>query len=178
MPSVTLTVGWFLSLLWLICFSDVGCGAYVPPEIRQRWKDQGYTMDDAIVTIEECAMAGIPTTEDKKELFWAVKFIDRNANELYDDMDKRKQLLDRSNGSWELRLALNSDKDLEFYPHPEFRQFAMAFTTVSDTYFGKGIATNDKGFCFVALAGPSTRNVARRQVFMNYEGRSFGERNT
>lgn len=127
-------------------------------------------MDDAIVTIEDCATAG-KATEAKTELFWAVKFIDRYANKLYDTTEKRKELLDRSNGSWELRLALNSDKDLDFYPHPEFRALAMAFTTVSDSYFGKGIATNDKGFCFVALAGPSTRHVARRQVFMNYEGR-------
>jgi hypothetical protein len=127
-------------------------------------------MDDAILTIENCAIEG-KSTKGKDELFWAVKFIDRHANQLYDNMEKRKQLLDRSNGSWELRLALNSDKDVEFYPHPEFRALAMAFTTVSDAYFGKGIATNDRGFCFVALAGPSTRNIARRQVFMNYEGR-------
>ena len=120
--------------------------------------------------IEDCAERGTNTAKNKNELFWAVKFVDRHANQLfYQDLTCRKKLLDRCNGSWELRLACNSDKDCEFYPHPEFRSFAMAFTTVSDTYFGKGISTNDKDYCFVALAGPSTRNYWRQQVFMNYE---------
>jgi hypothetical protein len=158
---------------FLLCSIVVGfyptSTSYVPSEIRKRWKDTGYKYEDAIATIEECAEIG-KSTNEKKELFWAVKFIDRFANvDIYDTFDKRKALLERSNGSWELRLACNSDKDEEFYPHPEFRSLATAFSTVSEDYFGKGIGTKDNGFCFVALGGPSGRNITRRQVFMNYE---------
>ncbi|KAL3906642.1 MAG: hypothetical protein SGILL_009187 [Bacillariaceae sp.] len=143
--------------------------AFVPPEIRQRWKDTGYSYDDAVATIEHCAETGANTVENK-ELFWAVKFIDRFANSnIYTDMDQRQALMDRSNGSWELRLACNSDKDEEFYPHPEFRSLATAFSCITEDYFGKGISTKDNGFCFVALGGPSDRNVKRRQVFMEYD---------
>jgi hypothetical protein len=102
-------------------------------------------------------------------MFCAVKFLDRFANQHYETQEEREELLKRANGSWELRLAANSDKDEEFYPHPEFCAFATAFTTVTDDYFGKGIGTKDNGFCFVALGGPSTRNIDRRQVFMDYE---------
>jgi len=44
----------------------------------------------------------------------------------------------------------------------------MAFISIDDDYFGKGIAPNTD-FCFVSLGGPSTRNVKRRQIFMEYE---------
>jgi hypothetical protein len=153
-------------LIILLCHYS---SAYVPPEIRQRWKERGYRYEDAISTIEECAEKGANTAENK-ELFWAIKFIDRFANsDIYDSMEKRKALMDRSNGSWELRLACNSDKDVEFYPHPEFRAFATAFSTITDEYFGKGISTKDNGFCFVALGGPSDRDIKRRQVFMEYD---------
>lgn len=142
--------------------------AYVPPEVRQRWKDDGYTMQNALETITTCAESG-SNTKQPKELFWAIKFIDRNANQLYPTLQDRKMLMERATGSWELRLACNNDRDEEFYPHPEFRSFAKAFSTVTPDYFGKGIATNDNGFCFVALGGPSTQSIPRRQVFMNYE---------
>jgi hypothetical protein len=144
------------------------CRAYVPPEIRQRWIDQHYTKEDALKTIEECALAG-KNTKEPKDLFWAVKFIDRNANKLYSDISQRQELLDIANGSWELRLAVNSDRDEEFYPHPEFRAFAKAFCTISPDYYGKGIGTLDNGFSFVAIGGPCTQNVKQRRVFMTYE---------
>jgi len=108
---------------------------------------------------------------DKKkneELFGAVKFVDRFAHLHYPDEASKQALLERANGSWELRLALNSDKDQEFYPHPEFRTWAMAFITVDEEYFGKGIGP-DSNFCLVALGGPSTRRVETRQIYMNYE---------
>lgn len=126
-------------------------------------------MENALETITRCAESG-SNTKDPKELFYAVKYIDRNANELYPiDGPARQELMERANGSWELRLACNDDRDAYFYPHPEFRSFAKAFTTVKPSYFGKGICTLDHGFCFVSLGGPSTRNIQRRQVFMNYE---------
>ncbi len=142
--------------------------AYVPPQVRQRWIESRYTTEEAVKLVEECAASG-ESSDDPEELFFAVKFLDRFANQNYDTHEKREELLKRSNGSWELRLACNSDRDFEFYPHPEFRAFAMAFSTVTDDYYGKGIGTRDKGFCFVALGGPSTRDIDRRQVFMNYE---------
>lgn len=140
------------------------CNGYVPPEVRQRWKDQGYNKAEALQTIEDCAQRGQST----EELFWAVKFIDRNAIHIYSDPKDKEALLEEAKGSWELRLAVNSDRDQEFYPHPEFRAFAMAFITIQEDYFGKGIAS-DTSFCFVALGGPSTKNIKTRQVYMNYE---------
>lgn len=125
-------------------------------------------MEEAINIIEDCSERG-KNSDEPTELFYAVKFIDRFANQLYSTHDERQALLDRANGSWELRLAANSDRDEDFFPHPEFRSFAMAFSTITDDYVGKGIATIDKGFCFVALGGPSYRKIDRRQVFMNYE---------
>mmetsp|Transcript_7318 Transcript_7318/g.12750 ORF Transcript_7318/g.12750 Transcript_7318/m.12750 type:complete len:250 (-) Transcript_7318:1904-2653(-) len=166
------------SAVWAVCSCIVAlilddasfsARAFVPSDVRQRWVDTGYKADDAIALIEQCAQTGQSPQPDPKELFWAVKFLDRFANDIYGDLETRKSLLDRTNGSWELRLACNTDRDEEFYPHPEFRSFATAFSTVQDDYFGKGISTKDKAFCFVALAGPSTRIPKRRQVFMNYE---------
>jgi hypothetical protein len=142
--------------------------AYVPPQVRQRWIESRYSTEDALKLVEECSEKG-KNSQDAEELFFAVKFLDRFARQNYDTHEKRKDLMATINGSWELRLACNSDREFEFYPHPEFRAFAMAFSTVTDDYFGKGIGTNDRGFCFVALGGPSTRDIDRRQVFMNYE---------
>ena len=141
--------------------------AYVSPEIRQRW-NEGYTLEQAITTVEECAERGnAKNTQD--ELFCAVKFIDRfGTSRHFNTLEKKQELMELTKGSWELRLALNSDRDQEFYPHPEFRSFAMAFITVEDDYFGKGIAPNPS-YSFVSLGGPSTRNVNTRQVFMEYE---------
>ena len=148
-----------------VALGGIGCSfGYVPPEVKTRWKKEGYTMEQALVSIDEAVEKG----QDTNELFYAVKFIDRFANQLYKPEGKKEELMGRINGSWELRLALNSDRDLTFYPHPEFRSFAMAFSTISNDYFGKGIAPDSK-FCFVALGGPSTRDIKRRRVFMNYE---------
>lgn len=149
--------------------TTVTVDAYVPPEVRKRWVDTDYSMDQAVTAMEECAAKAKNSKQDLEELWWAFKYVDRNANTLYPTLEDRKALMDRCNGSWELRLACNSDKDESFYPHPEFRNLAMAFSTVKEDYFGKGIGTLDKGFCFVALGGPSTRDYQRRQVFMNYE---------
>jgi hypothetical protein len=156
-----------IPLVMVLLFSNcLSVKAYVPQEIKQRWKDTGFRAEQAFALIDKCAEAG----QDEEELFWAVKFLDRFANsDIYDDMDKRKALMDRANGSWELRLACNSDRDEYFYPHPEFRNFANAFSSVGDDYVGKGISTRDNGFCFVSLAGPSTRDIKRRIVYMNYE---------
>jgi hypothetical protein len=143
--------------------------AYVPPEIRQMWKDPSYTMEKAVSLMEEYAEKGQNTLDDPTKLWWAFKYVDRNANTLYPTIEDRNQLMERCHGSWELRLACNSDRDEEFYPHPEFRSFAMAISMIQPDYFGKGITSNDKGFCFVALGGPSERDVQRRQVFMDYE---------
>lgn len=142
--------------------------AYVPPEVKKRWAETKYTVEDAIKTAEEGAASG-KNSKDRTELFYAVKFLDRYAKIHYPTLEAREDLLRRANGSWELRLAVNSDRDEEFYPHPEFRAFATAFSTVSDKYFGKGIGTKDNGFCFVALGGPSTRDIYHRQIFMDYE---------
>jgi hypothetical protein len=164
--SSTSTTPWFWVVASYLATSSllpVSWG-YVTPEIKQRWKEPDFTMEKSLDIIDEAVKQG----EDIEELFTAVKFIDRFANQLYPTMDKRQELMDKINGSWELRLALNSDRDINFYPHPEFRAFAMAFSAISNEYFGKGIAP-DSNFCFVALGGPSTRNIRRRQVFMNYE---------
>lgn len=156
------------SSILLILLLDLSYG-YVSPEIRQRWK-QGYSMDEALKIIEECAENGErDLKQSQKDLFCAVKYLDRFASSVHYKDDSAKQtLMDATKGSWELRLALNSDKDQEFYPHPEFRSLAMAFVTVEDEYFGKGIASSPS-FCFVSLGGPSSQNYKKRQVFMEYE---------
>ncbi|CAB9500334.1 expressed unknown protein [Seminavis robusta] len=157
-----------LSCLLLLCsWSVCCCEGYVSPAIRERWA-AGYTKEEAIQTIEECAEEG-DALNTQDDLFCAVKYLDRFGSSLHYKDDKVKQeLMAQCQGSWELRLALNSDRDQEFYPHPEFRSFAMAFITVEDDYFGKGIAPNPT-FCFVSIAGPSTQNYKTRQVFMEYE---------
>jgi hypothetical protein len=158
----------FVTILLLIIVLDLSLG-YVSPEIRRRWK-HGFSFDEAVEIIEACAENGERKLEEnQKELFCAVKYLDRFASSIHYKNDSAKKiLLDATQGSWELRLALNSDKDQEFYPHPEFRSYAMAFITVDDEYFGKGIASNPS-FCIVALGGPSSQNYKTRQVFMEYE---------
>lgn len=140
------------------------CMGYVPPEVKQRWKETNYNKEQAIESIEAATLKGQPNDE----LYYAVKFIDRFANQLYSGPGEKEKLMDKAYGSWELRLAITSDRDERFYPHPEFRKFAMAFITIGDEYFGKGIAP-DTNFCFVGLGGPTSRNIQRRQVFMSYE---------
>lgn len=146
------------------------CFGYVPPEVRQRWKDRGFAdvLEESVQMVQDCAQRGKNTQPDPTELFWAVKFIDRNGIRIYKEDKQKKDLLEKSEGSWELRLAVNSDRDRQWYPHPEFRAFAMAFITIEKEYFGKGIAS-DPNFSFVALGGPSSRNIPTRQVYMNYE---------
>lgn len=166
-----------LALLAFFCVPSTW--AYVPPEVRQRWKDNAATIrENAIQLIEECSAKGINSdsklcqhspAKDPRDLFWAVKYLDRNANALYATEHDKETLLNHTRGSWELRLAVNSDRDMEFYPHPEFRNFAKAFCTIGESYYGKGICSLDDGFSFVALGGPSTRDVFRRRVYMNYE---------
>jgi hypothetical protein len=134
--------------------------------VRQRWREEGFSksLESSLRTVEDCAQRG----RNVKDLFWAAKFLDRNAIRIYSTPEEKEALLEVAKGSWELRLAVNSDRDQEFYPHPEFRAFAMAFITIEDGYFGKGIAP-DSSFCFVALGGPSTKNTRTRQVYMTYE---------
>ena len=153
----------FCTVAVVLCHLQASLG-YVTPEIKQRWNQPDFTMESSLAKIDEAVKKG----DDIEDLFAAVKYIDRFANQMYPTLDDRQKLMDKINGSWELRLALNSDRDINFYPHPEFRAFAMAFSAISNDYFGKGIAP-DSTFCFVALGGPSTRNIMRRQVFMNYE---------
>jgi hypothetical protein len=154
-----------LSLQLLLTFVHLQvCHGYVSPEIKVRWAEN-YDKSDALKTIDECVEDGY----ENDDLYGAVKFMDRFANiKHYPDLKSRQELWEKAKGSWELRLALSSDKDMEFYPHPEFRNFAMAFICIDDDYFGKGIAPSTD-FCFVSLAGPSEQDVKRRQVFMEYE---------
>lgn len=138
--------------------------AYVPPQVQERWKKEGYNLDMAMKEVEKCANAG----EDEKELYYAVRYIDRNAHKIYDTVEKKADLWNRAVGSWELRLAYEDSRTQNFFPYPDFREFAMATIIVEDDYFGKGIAQSPF-FCYTAMGGPSMFNNRTRQILMNYE---------
>lgn len=150
----------------VLLFNGCSSRAYVPPAIQRRWKEEKYTVDQAIQTIEECAEAG--ASPEDNELYYAVRFIDRNAHHVYRDMKAKEDLGGLARGSWELRLAYEDPKSRYFFPFPDFRAFAMAFVMVEENYFGKGIAPNP-GFCYVAMGGPSAYNAKTRQLYMNYK---------
>lgn len=139
--------------------------AFVPAEVRQRWKETDYSIDDAIKTIHESVEK---QEEEDYELYYATRYIDRIAHKLYNKTEK-EALYERSKGSWELRLAYeDSRKDLNFYPYPDFREFAMAYIMIDDEYFGKGIAASPS-FSFVAMGGPCKAIPQKRQVYMDYQ---------
>lgn len=136
----------------------------MPQALKEKWKAEGYNLDKAVQTIEECAEAG----EDQEDLYGAVRFIDRNAHEIYSDPKAKEALWERAQGSWELRLAYDDARNQEFYPYPDFRDFAMAYIMISPDYFGKGIAKGPS-FSFVAMGGPSQWINRKRQVYMDYQ---------
>lgn len=98
--------------------------AYVPPAIQKQWKETGYNLEEAMKTVEECAEEG----ENTEELYYAVRFIDRHAHLIYHEMEDKKALFERAQGCWELRLAYEDSRKQEFFPYPDFRDYAMAFT--------------------------------------------------
>jgi len=168
--NIPAAMGFLIASIMVPLLTTTVVDAYVPMSVREMYKTPEYTYEKCVKLMEEYAEIGQNTNgDDPSELWWAFKYVDRNANDFYKTVEDRKALMDRCYGSWELRLACNDDRDLEFYPHPEFRSFATAFTTVAPDYFGKGISSVDRGFCFVALAGPTGRSVKRRQVYMDYE---------
>jgi len=142
------------------------CSAYVPQEIKARWKKEGYSLDQAMKTIEEAAEAGEDNSNN--ELYYAVRYVDRHAHLLYKDSGVKEDLFQKAHGSWELRLAYEEPHNMNFIPYPDFRDYAMAFVMVEDDYFGKGIAQNPF-FCFVAMGGPAGFNLRTRQLYMDYE---------
>lgn len=103
-----------LLVLWcVVCTFSSDVTAYVSPAIKQRWK-AGFAEKDATDVIEACIEEGY----ENEDLFCAVKYMDRFANDIYRDPAKKQSLMDKTKGSWELRLALNDDRDQSFYPHP------------------------------------------------------------
>ena len=54
-------------------------------------------------------------------------------------------------------------------PTPTFETFAIAYVMIDEEYFGKGKAKGPP-FSFVAMGGPSTLNLQKRQVYMDYQG--------
>ena len=142
--------------------------AYVPPEIQQKWKDEQFDMKQALKVIEDRAPQRF--SEDR-ELYYAVRYIDRNGHKFYNNQQERDELWDMANGSWELLMGYEDPrKDLDFIPYPDFKDFAMAYVIVdtADNYFGKGIASSPE-FSFVAMGGPSKVNERTRQLYMDYQ---------
>lgn len=107
-----------LQLFLLLSSCCYFCWTYVPPKIQQRWKDEGYTVEQAIKTIEECAEAGI--SPEDNELYYAVRFIDRNGHHIYRDMEAKEALGVQARGSWELRLAYEDPESRYFFLFPIF----------------------------------------------------------
>jgi hypothetical protein len=153
------------SFILAIIGSFVGRGlGYVPQEMKEQWRQEGYNLEKSVKIIEECAEKGEP----RKDLYSATRFIDRHAHKLYSDPKDQQELWERAKGSWELRLAYDDSHNEEFFPYPDFRDFAMAYIMVDEDYFGKGVAKS-AAFSFVAMGGPSRVNTRKRQVLMNYE---------
>jgi hypothetical protein len=125
-------------------------------------------MTKALKTIEERA----PLRQEKDfELYYASRYIDRNAHLFYSNKESRDRLWEQATGSWELLMGYEDPRrDQFFVPYPDFRDFAMAFIIIDpeDNYFGKGIAQGP-GFSFVAMGGPSKVNERTRQLYMDYQ---------
>jgi hypothetical protein len=124
------------SSLWLIVDFHQSWG-YVPAIAQKRWSEEGYDLNKALKIIEEGAET---RPENDDELYYAVRYIDRNAHTLYSDDDVKHELWEKAKGSWELRMAYEDSKASTFYPYPDFRDFAIAYIIIEDEYFGKGIA--------------------------------------
>mgnify|MGYP005844892511 CR=1 FL=1 len=140
------------------------CWSYVSPAIKEQWKRENYNVEKSLTHIEESAEEGQPL----EELYGAVRFLDRNAHKFWNTDETKRDMFEKAKGCWELRLAYEDSRTEEFYPYPDFRDFAMAFTMIDDHYFGKGIAQNPS-FCFVAMGGPATFSLRKRQLFMDYQ---------
>ena len=154
-----------LLLTLYVSYSYYLCHAYVPPEVKQRWKEEQFTMEKALKVIEERSPLRV---EKDYELYYATRFIDRNGHLFYRTENEKQALWEEAKGSWELLMGYESNRDQFFVPYPDFRDFAMAFIIVGDDYFGKGIGL-DTNFAFVAMGGPSRVNKRTRQLYMDYQ---------
>lgn len=111
-----------LLVVTTLCSNWTHTVCYVPPAIQKQWKETGYNLDQAMKTVDDCAQEG----ENSKDLYYAVRFIDRHAHKIYHDPQQRAQLFQNAQGSWELRLAYEDSRKQEFFPYPDFRDYAMA----------------------------------------------------
>lgn len=115
-------------------------------------KITGY--DDAFQVIDECAVSGTPS----EELYDSVRFIDKNALEIYPDESHKQALWDEAHGSWKLQLATGGGKYTSFKKVPIF-----AFAIIDEQNFGNGVGWNQDSI-ILSLLGPHVFNTKRRQM--------------
>mmetsp|Transcript_36325 Transcript_36325/g.54220 ORF Transcript_36325/g.54220 Transcript_36325/m.54220 type:complete len:227 (-) Transcript_36325:463-1143(-) len=125
-------------------------------------KIEGY--DEAFATIDSCATSGEPSPN----LYNAVRFIDKNALQIYPSLDHKQQLWNDAHGSWKLQLATGGGKFTAFKPVPIF-----AFAMIDDRNFGNGVGLNE-GMVLLSLLGPHVYNTQRRQMVITIDDLFLG----
>jgi hypothetical protein len=125
-------------------------------------KIDGY--DDAFGIIDQCAVRGTSS----EELFNAVRFVEKNALQLYPTLEEKQALWDSAHGSWKLQLATGGGKYTTFKPVPIF-----AFAMVDEMNFGNGIGWNANSIV-LSLLGPHIFNTQRRQMVITIDDMFLG----
>lgn len=119
--------------------------------------------EEAISIIDQCSVSASPSpsddSEDNELLYNAVRYIDKNANNLiYPTIDSKEKMWEKAYGSWRLVLATGGGKFTTFKPVPIF-----AYARIDESSFGNGVGLNEN-MIILSLLGPHFFETKRRQM--------------
>lgn len=110
--------------------------------------------DEAIEIVDECST----TSQPSDRLYDAVRYIDRNAKDIYPNLEAKEAMWSRGYGSWRLVLATGGGRNTAFKPVPIF-----AYARVDETTFGNGVGLNEN-IILLSLLGPRDFDAKKRQM--------------
>ena len=105
------------------------------------------------------------------DLYDAVRFIDKNAMQIYPTLDEKQALWNEAHGSWKLQLATGGGKYTTFKPVPIF-----AFAMIDQDNFGNGVGWNQDSI-ILSLLGRHYFHTQRRQMVITIDNMYLGGNN-
>lgn len=110
--------------------------------------------DEAMSIIDKCSTSSQP----RDELYNAVRYIDKNAKDIYPNLETKEEMWSRGYGSWKLVLATGGGKFTAFKPVPIF-----AYARIDESTFGNGVGVNEN-VILLSLLGPLDFDAKKRQM--------------
>jgi hypothetical protein len=127
-------------------------------------KIDGY--NDAFEVIDACAVSGKPSND----LYDCVRFIDKNAIQIYPNEQEKQALWDGVHGSWKLQMATGGGKYTTFKKVPDA---IFAFAVIDEHNFGNGVGFNQDSI-LLSLLGPHYFNNQTRQMVITIDDMFIG----